>query len=264
MPSIGKTTFCWQMAMNLANNGEKIVYCSYETSKAALFAKSVAQEVFAQDSTTTLSSTDIRLGGNSLTSRQVVKKFKDRGHCLDLTVIECPSKNIDELLRILKTKVGGDKPLTVFVDYLQIMPPTSTDKNINEIQIINDILRKLKKFQIDNDATIIFISSFNRASYRIGMCLESFKSSGNIEYYADCAFGLEQRDSKMPFNDFMKSQPREINLVCVKNRFGALYDVQFNYFSRHDFFSIPIDDDNFATEKNVPTAKNISADEFGE
>ena len=45
-PAAGKTTFCWQLLEQLAQNGESCIYCSYEMSKLELFTKTAARRLF--------------------------------------------------------------------------------------------------------------------------------------------------------------------------------------------------------------------------
>ena len=49
LPALGKTSFAWQLLEQLARNGEKCIYCSYEMSEFELFSKSVARELFKID-----------------------------------------------------------------------------------------------------------------------------------------------------------------------------------------------------------------------
>lgn len=39
--------------------------------------------------------------------------------------------------------------------------------------------------------------------------------------------------------------PREIQIKCLKNRNGNLYDVYFNYYSAHDYFESTEDEEDY-------------------
>jgi len=45
-PAVGKTTFVWQLLNQLAENGERCIFCSYQSSSFDLSLKSMAQENF--------------------------------------------------------------------------------------------------------------------------------------------------------------------------------------------------------------------------
>ena len=98
------------------------------------------------------------------------------------------------------------------------------------------------------------MSSLNRANYSAPISFESFKETGEIEYSADVMWGL-QLDcvnratgkifaDRQAFSDAKKQQPREMQLVCVKNREGNVYDGFFYYFSVVDTF-IPCEESDF-------------------
>ena len=241
-PAAGKTTFAWQMAEQLAKNGETCIYCSYEMGKLELFTKTVARELYKREPSTKLTAADIRRGGWTKGLEEVIKERQEDK--ADLRVLELHNETVDELLKILRPICEGEKKVTVFVDYLQIIP---SDKNSTK-NGIDDTVRKLKVFQRDTKTTFIVISSLNRASYTLPISFESFKESGNIEYTADVVWGLQLNilnqikgvanisDTRMKIEEAKKQQPRQIQLKCLKNRQGYNYDCCFRYFSAHDYF----------------------------
>ena len=153
------------------------------------------------------------------------------------------------------------------MDYLQIVPPSNDKQLLNDKAKIDDIVRKLKSFQRDTNTTFIVVSSFNRQNYFQHVSFESFKDSGNIEYTADVIWALQLNvvnqikagatisDTRKKFDDAKKTQPREIQLKCLKNRHGQNYDCYFNYFSAHDFFQ-PADNFNAVDNISVPHETN--------
>ena len=237
IPGAGKTTFCWQLLEQFANQGEHCIFCSYELSLAQLAAKSYARQLFIQDSQTTLSATDILRGATSSTLQQILADYKCGKFSSSLAFLEFSTENVDDLLSLIKPYCNN-KPPIVCIDYLQIIP-ASTDKSISDKQRLDDIVRKLKVFQRETNTTFIVVSSFNRLHYNVSASMESFKESGNIEYSADVLLALElwqnSTDNKS-LRELMKCQPRLIQLKCLKNRFGAMFDVFFEYFPKHDYF----------------------------
>lgn len=243
-PAAGKTTFCWQLLEQLANNGESCIYCSYEMSGLELFTKTAARRLFLNDRQTSLTAAEIRRGGWSNDLDNIISDVANSN--ADLQVLELQDESVDDLLKLLKPLCdNSEKAPVVCLDYLQIIPNDKTNIKAG----IDDSVRKLKKFQRDTNATFIVISSFNRTNYSQSVAFESFKESGNIEYTADVVWGLQLDILNRTFNrdeidKAKKQQPRQIQLKCLKNRQGTNYDCFFNYFSAHDYFE-PCNKDDF-------------------
>ena len=249
-PAAGKTTFCWQLLEQLAQNGESCVYCSYEMSGLELFTKTAARRLFLRDKQTTLTAADIRRGSRSAQLDCVINDVANQQ--MNLQVFELQDESIDELLIRLKPLcLDKQKAPVICLDYLQIVPSSKESTKLG----VDDSVRKLKKFQRDTNTTFIVISSFNRANYTQGVSFESFKESGNIEYTADVVWALQLNvlnsinpsniaDSRKKIDEAKKKQPRQIQLKCLKNRQGTNYDCYFNYFSAHDYFK-PCDKNDF-------------------
>ena len=242
-PAAGKSTFCWQLLEQLAQNGESCIYCSYEMSRLELFAKSLARELFKRVPATNLTAADIRRGAWSLQLDATRADFVESK--LDLSVLELQDESIDELLALLNPLCRDKaKAPVVCLDYLQIVPTSRESAKLG----IDDSVRKLKKFQRDTNTTFIVISSFNRTNYVHSVSFESFKESGNIEYTADVVWALQLNllnelkgyydvsELRKRVDDAKKQQPRQINLKCLKNRQGTNYDCFFFYHSAHDYF----------------------------
>ena len=247
-PACGKTTFAWQLLEQLAANGEFCIFCSYEMSRLELFSKSLARELFIRDRQATLTAADIRSGSTSKSYEEVfINLANDSSN--DIKLLELRDESIDDLLRILKPYCSDkDKSPIVCLDYLQIVPVSDNQKLNSDKARIDSIVHKLKSFQRETNTTFIVVSSFNRMNYFQQVSFESFKESGNIEYTADVIWALQLNivnqikigdnisSTRKKFEDAKKSQPRQIQLKCLKNRQGNNYDCFFDYYSAHDFF----------------------------
>ena len=250
-PAAGKTTFCWQLLEQLAQNGESCIFCSYEMSGLELFTKTAARHLFLKDKQTSLTAAQIRRGGSSHSLDEVIIQVANSN--ANLSVLELQDESVDDLLTLLRPLCDSKfKSPIVCIDYLQIIP-----HHMDNIKLgIDDSVRKLKKFQRDTNTTFIVISSFNRTNYNQSVSFESFKESGGIEYSADVVWALQLNvlnsikigadisNTRKKIDDAKKIQPRQIHLKCLKNRQGSNYDCYFNYFSAHDYFE-PCD--NFET-----------------
>ena len=258
LPGLGKSSFAWQLSYQLAEAGEYVIYCSYEMPREAMTAKMLAREMcrtYNAESGVCLTAEEIRTGAFR-DDEKVAKKFS---YVRDQIVLpKCDTLNglctdlpIEELMKLLnaEAKAAGDKPLTVVIDYLQLVGVK--DKKLSSPrEKIDYVIQHLKKFQVETCATVIIISAFNRASSVGGLetKLSSFKESGGIEYSAEICWGLQPVGaagmSIDKLGEFLKQKPREMELACVKNRYGQCFSVYFNYWSAYDYFEVatkPVD-----------------------
>lgn len=162
------------------------------------------------------------------------------------------SMTVEDIEAVVERYVAF-KPV-VIVDYLQIVAPSmSMDgrRRMDAREAIDHIVHRLKAFQSKYDLTVIVISSLNRQNYLVPIDFESFKESGGIEYTADVMWGLQLavmsdpvfgkegniKEKRDKVRIAKAANPRSIDLVCLKNRFGQTgYTAQFNYFPASDAF----------------------------
>ena len=242
-PGAGKTTFAWQLLSQLAEgdeykcrDAEHCVFCSYEMSRLELASKSIARELrrrkLAGGKVLTPSSADVRCGGSRDTDEFKAARAKFLSTAKNLQVAELSNTTLEELLVVLKAeaKAAGDKPLTVAIDYLQLIPVDNPKATVKER--IDEVMLSLKTFQRETNATLIVISSLNRESNKYGgNALFSFKESGCIEYTADVTWLLSYEKP-----EGTEILPRYVELRCAKNRNGATYKVAFDYYAQSDYF----------------------------
>lgn len=257
LPALGKTTFAWQLLEQLARQGEKCIYCSYEMSEFELYTKSLARELFKRDKNTGITSAGIRRGDESRALQKILSEFEESE--TDLTVLELQEQDIDELINELRGYSEKKAPVIV-LDYLQIVPIRK--KECTAKQGVDEIVRKLKNYQRETGATFIVISSFNRQNYGQQVAFESFKESGNIEYSADVVWGLQlyatrqleegaTNQNREIISRAKEANPRQVELKCLKNRQGKNYSCYFKYYAAVDTFE-PCKKKDFRTEKLQP------------
>ena len=122
------------------------------------------------------------------------------------------------------------------------------DKDTDKEKVTRSIA-EFKKIASELEMPVVVISSFNRSSYQRAVAMESFKESGEIEYYADTLLGLQYQaihddvDDPDYMRKAMKRDPREIELVVLKNRNGqSNTSINFAYYPKFNDF-IPEKDD---------------------
>ena len=256
--SLGKTTFACQLADQLAKSGEHVLYFSLEQSKFELVTKglsritaqeSIRNNTFNSSSNTAVSSIKIREGLRTEAVLRAIEEYKSFGK--RNVIYQCGFEaNINTILDRVNNYIEDNqvKPV-VIVDYLQIVRPL--DSRISTKDGVDSNVRALKKLQVENDLVVLLISSLNRSNYLTPVDFEAFKESGGIEYTADVIWGLQlsimneeifDKDKGLkPKRDAVreakKATPREIELICLKNRYGiSSYVCNFDYYAQFDYF----------------------------
>ena len=264
-PSLGKTSFVWQLLEQMArqNNADKKVHCvfvSYEMSEEVLFSKSLSRGVFELSQNRNeyfmegemLTATQIRKGNFGGKANQwvedvetVLKEYQKSE--MDLRVLDLSQTplEINELIKRLE-KIASAVPsqdLLIFgVDYLQKIPNKNQDTAKGAVDYA---MLELKKLTQKTNSIIFLISSYNRNSYKTETGFEAFKESGAIEYGSDVMYALQlycldekgkPSTSQADFDQAKLKQPRPMILKCLKNRYGNDYKIYFNYYSATETF----------------------------
>ncbi len=247
--SLGKTTFCGQMADQLASSGEHVLYFSLEQTRLELVCKGLSRLMAIRDMPSAFTSMEIRRGATSKalsTARNVYAQQAEHEF-----IIECSfDTNIEAIVGTVHEYISrtGSRPV-VIVDYLQIISPLAAHLTTKDVVDYN--VRALKKLQTDYDLVVLVISSLNRQNYLTPIDFSSFKESGGIEYTADVIWGLQlqvmndelfDKEAKLKakreaVKEAKIANPRDIELVCLKNRYGvSSYSCSFKYYARYDLF----------------------------
>ncbi len=193
----GKTTFCLQLADNIAQTGREVLFFSLEMDRRELVAKSLSRLSFIKSGL---------FRGYAKCSRAILRGEKTKPEydkympaaleeyrkiSRSLYVFE-GSRTADEIRAEVEkhTRITGTPPV-VFVDYLQIISPVlerGTDKQNTDAATL-----ALKQISRACKAPVFAISSFNRENYTQPVNLASFKESGAVEYSSDILIGLQTK-----------------------------------------------------------------------
>ncbi len=251
--SLGKTTFCHQMADQLAMMGEDVVFFSMEQSRLELVSKSIARMTAQQNMASAVTSLSIRKG---YLPAYVQKAALDYRNAVSdrLSIVEgnfnCNISFIGNYVRQYVQRTGC-KPV-VFVDYLQILQPSEENKGQSTKETVDSTVTELKRISRELNLTIFVISSVNRMNYLTPIDFESLKESGGIEYTCDVIYGLQLqclnsdlfsnqmakiKEKRKKIREEKARNPRKIELVCLKNRYGiANFSCYFDYYPANDLF----------------------------
>lgn len=249
-PSIGKTTFCLQLADTIAEQNKEVLYFSLEQSRRELIIKSLNR---FSDEGITREELENDENKRSAAIDKYLNAVADRVQIFDGTAAR-QYKNIHyHIINNIKSK-----PL-VIIDYLQIIelekyrPGQNGEKTIisrgNIKEDLKAITSDLASIAHNHGLTIIVISSFNRSNYYMPVNQGAFKESGDIEYSADVAIGLQldifndenidKETAKIIIeSDKAKQQdPRPVLIKILKNRNCALGVIPFDYYTSKDLFT---------------------------
>ena len=214
-----------------------------------LRSKSLARALWLREPTSTLTATQISMGGFNNSLAAIISQFQNSKR--DFRAVKFTHERLSEVLPSLDAFCDSlDKPPIICIDYLQRIPFDSKERRDG----ISNNVRLLKDFQLKTDSTVIALSSLNRDNYSTPISFESFKETGEIEYSADVMWGLQLYcvnsssgkiiDDRLRFEEAKKESPRKMQLKCVKNREGNIYDCYFYYFSAHEHFK-PCNESDF-------------------
>ena len=254
--SLGKTTFCLQIADQLALRGRDVIIFSLEQSRNELIAKSLSRQTLmkcngdTQNAKTMLGIMNFdRYESYSRRELDLIKEAKDsyRQYGKHLHICEATSPmGIAEIREYVEKmfkynhplKPNGYKPV-IIIDYVQIMKPY--DSKMTDKLNIDMAVTGLKRISRDFNVPVIGINSFNRENYKKPVSMSSFKESGGIEYGADVLMGLQLQGvgtSNFDENDAKGDEERKVELVILKNRNGRLpkEPIKYTFHTRFNFF----------------------------
>lgn len=251
--SLGKTTFAAQMADQIAAAGHDVLFFSLEQSRLELVSKSLARKTAQKDIKTAVTSLSIRKG---YLPRQVLEAAQEyKAEVNDrISIIEgnfaCDISFIGEYVRQYIRR--NDRRPVIFIDYLQILQGAADSGRQSTKEMVDSTVTELKRISREHDITVFIISSVNRANYLTPIDFESLKESGGIEYTCDVIWGLQLqclsedifdkgeniKKKRERVKEAKADNPRKINLVCLKNRYGkATFDCYFDYYPANDLFT---------------------------
>lgn len=250
--SLGKTTIITQIADQIAQAGTDVLIFSLEMARAEIMAKSISRHTLQSALATGGDIRNAKTARGITTGKRYIDYSQTERELINSSIMEYSkyAQNIyisegvgdigAEQIRetVQKHILFTGKTPVVIIDYLQILAPYSeraTDK-----QNTDKAVMELKRISRDYKTPVIGISSFNRANYKEAVTMEAFKESGAIEYSSDILIGLQLKGAgKKDFdaNEAKRKDPREIELVILKNRNGRTGDsLSFNFYPLFNYF----------------------------
>lgn len=257
--SLGKTTLALQIADNIAYGNETpVMYFALEMGWEEMTSKSLSRLTAINE----IRKTKLLEGNLAQTTRSLQQgRWKQRYNSKQyqnfkdaLNEYATYANNIiyrdgqqhrpsaEDVANMVDSYIArtGKKPV-VIVDYLQILAPV--DPRATDKSAVTTSATLLKQIATRHHIPVIMISSFNRSTYQSPASMESFKESGDIEYSADVLLGLQLKgvgEDKFDVNEAKRKEPRDIELVVLKNRNGQTgQTLDFDYDPRFNLFAEP-------------------------
>lgn len=280
--SLGKTTFCLNIAEQIAAAGTDVIIIALEMSKYQLMSKSISRLTFCRH----INNPEAVPVEWCKTSRGIsngsrYKKYNPDELNLIKAAREYYAENIGQHIFIYEA-IGNltastirdivarhvdytDNKPVVIVDYLQLVKNDDARINANDKTRTDYNLTELKQLSRDYKLPIMLISSVNRGSYKEEIKFESFKESGGIDFGSDVIIGLQLAGvGTIDFNvnEAKAKNPREIEAVILKNREAPVGDiVKYLYYPMFNHFEESAEDVKAAREYDKEQAKAIKEKE---
>lgn len=221
-PSMGKTAFALNLALNAAMKSNKAVLVfSLEMSSSQLLQRLLAIEAG-------IGLQKIRNGflNDDDWGRLGISSGKLAGS--EINIADVPNVNVLEIRSIARRLKAAGKLDMIVIDYLQLIKGTSS-KSDNRQQEISDISRSLKGIARELDIPIIALSQLSRAPEQRAdrrPMLSDLRESGAIEQDADMVVFLYRDDY---YNE--ESDAKGITEVIIgKQRNGPVGAVNLRFF----------------------------------
>lgn len=264
--SLGKTTFCVQMADQIAKSGRPVLFVTLEQGAVELTAKSLSRMMAQTDRHWQIPSQSLLMPSSA---REITCDPEKGPYLRDCKLayyrnIAPKLAYLESIERITLPSVEAssrfmyqryDMAPVIFIDYLQLIK--GREDRMSDKQIVDENVTRLRVLSKDLRTPIVCISSLNRASYSGVISMEAFKESGAIEYGADVLIGLQPRQLREAVESVNKDQeqkkvarealvktkssgkPRDMEIVILKNRAGLVTEdkgIPFTYMPVKNLF----------------------------
>lgn len=229
-PSMGKTAFALNVALNAAAKGKKIAIFSLEMSKDQIAKRffSISSRVNALKLTTGKNLTDDDIFNLTNTLAKLSEFQISIDDTAGISIMELRSK-----ARRLKTGNGIDM---ILIDYLQLMQGNASKNSgeFNRQQEISEISRSLKALARELDVPIIALSQLSRnVELRAEKKpqLSDLRESGSLEQDADIVMFLYREE----YYNRESENKTDAELIIAKNRNGPTTAIKL-YFEKESMF----------------------------
>lgn len=219
-PAMGKTSFCLNIAVNVAMK---------EKLPVAIFSLEMSKEQITQRILSSVSEINGKLLKNGLVSREEFEKVtKAVGALYDSPLFIDDTSSLTPMemrAKIRRLKAEHKKLGAVIVDYLQLMDLEGAENRVNEIA---KITRSLKRLAREMDVPVIALSQLSRSveqRQNKRPQLSDLRESGSIEQDADIVMFIYRDEYYNPQSDKKKTA----ELIIAKHRNGEVGTIELYF-----------------------------------
>lgn len=225
IPSLGKTTFALQMALQMAEAGNHVYFYSLEQSARELTIKLLSNKMskpiadirriawsFCKDQN--ISEQDQNNFVEASDSLHKLNNFRIIERCRSAEAI---AKDVQR--RYYRT---GEQAM-IIIDYLQILETPGA--RLTDKQAVDQNITALKRLSAEFHVPVMAISNLNRENYDKDITMKAFKESGGIEYSTDVLLGMQftamqENKDNIDLDQLKAANPRKVQIKILKNRNG--------------------------------------------
>lgn len=238
-PSVGKTAFALNLAVNAGKKGHPVAIFSLEMSSEQLVQRVLCAEA-------RIDSQRLRTGHvDDSDWRKIMEGMGRLGEC-DIYVDDTPSISILEVRakarRLFREKRGG----LMILDYLQLMQPQNRRSENRQVEIA-EISRGLKILAKELDIPIVALSQLSRAVEQRTTKrpqLSDLRESGAIEQDADVVmfihrdtYGRAGESGYEPESEGKFPPKGEAEMIVAKHRNGPTGHCNLAYLEHYTLFT---------------------------
>lgn len=243
IPSLGKTTFALQMALQMAEAGNHVYFYSLEQSARELTIKLLSNKMskpiadirriawsFCKDQN--ISEQDQNNFVEASDSLHKLNNFRIIERCRSAEAI---AKDVQR--RYYRT---GEQAM-IIIDYLQILETPGA--RLTDKQAVDQNITALKRLSAEFHVPVMAISNLNRENYDKDITMKAFKESGGIEYSTDVLLGMQftamqENKDNIDLDQLKAANPRKVQIKILKNRNGqAGGQINFDYNAMLNLFT---------------------------
>jgi len=238
IPSLGKTTFALQMALQMAEAGNHVYFYSLEQSARELTIKLFSNKMSKPISDIRQIAWNWCKDQNNISEQDYndFVKTSDSLHKLNNFRIIERCRSAEAIAKDVQRRYyATGKQAMIIIDYLQILETPGA--RLTDKQAVDQNITALKRLSAEFHVPVMAISNLNRENYDKDITMKAFKESGGIEYSTDVLLGMQFKelqsnpeiDAKR-FDDLKAANPREVQIKVLKNRNGqAGGQINFDY-----------------------------------
>ena len=228
-PSMGKTAFALNIAVNAAKAGGKVLIFSLEMSEELLTERMLSAESLVEIK-------KLREGNLEEEEFQKLSDGSERLNGLEIYIDDTPGIAPTVIKNKCKRMIMEKKVLDlVVIDYLQLM--SMEGKTENRTLEISALTRYLKQLAREIDCPVVVLSQLSRsveARTDKRPVLSDLRESGSIEQDADLVMFLYREEY---YKKEESTRPGECDIIIAKHRNGPTDTVTLTWLGKYTKFA---------------------------